>query len=128
MSRSPFDYVKSINEKDLDLTDDLDGYNPYLVNRALSMFPDTVLFANEVNQRPAIENKYQYLLLLNTVRRKKRYSGKWPKRLSSDNVHAVMKYYGYSFDKAEEALKVMTETQIDFIKSIVHAVSEDKNE
>ena len=115
----PFDFVNSINvskdnliEKDPNCEKD---YVPFLTNRALSYFPDTVLYANVMNGFPFLANKLQYEYLLNSIRPKRRFS-KWAKRDESENIKALSKYYGYSMKKAEEVLPIFSQEQIDTIK------------
>ena len=115
----PFDFVNSINvskdnliEKDPNCEKD---YVPFLTNRALSYFPDTVLYANVMNGFPVLANKLQYEYLLHSIRPKRRFS-KWAKRDESENIKALSRYYGYSMKKAEEVLPIFSQEQIDTIK------------
>ena len=67
---TPFDYVKAINYTKSNLiVDDLTEkeYNPFIVNRALSMGMDTVLQANEMNRSPHLEKRLQFDFLLNSI-------------------------------------------------------------
>ena len=68
---SPFDFVKSINDtKENLITDDWseDQYNAFIVNKALSFTPDTIIYANEMNSRPHLEKVLQYQFLINKAR------------------------------------------------------------
>jgi hypothetical protein len=119
---NPFDFVNSINLTKNDLmtgteNDELaeKGYAPYLVNKALSYFPDTLLYANEVNRLAHIDNKLQYQYLLNSIRAQKRYS-KWAKKEDSDDLEVVKEYYGYSNEKAYQALSILSKDQLNHIK------------
>lgn len=114
-----FDIIKHINEKKP--VEDLSDYVPFIVNRAFSYFNDTVLYANELNQYQNIPNKAQYLYLINSLSKKKRFS-KWAKSVISEDLMAIQKYYGYSIDKARNALKLLNEEQIDEIKKIIKGV------
>jgi hypothetical protein len=91
------------------------GYAPYLVNKALSYFPDTLLYANEVNRLAHVDNKLQYHYLLNSIRAQKRYS-KWAKKEDSDDLEVVKEYYGYSNEKAYQALSILSKDQLNHIK------------
>lgn len=122
---NPFDYVNAINmsKKDLmtgseDDTQAEKDYVPYLVNRALSYFPDTVFFANDMNRRPDIDKKLQFHFLLNSIRPGKRFS-KWTKKEDSNDLQVVMKYYGYSIDKAKQALPLLSDEQLSIIRTIL---------
>ena len=116
---NPFDYVRSINEtKENLVVDDRTEkeYTPFLTNRALSYHHDTVFYANEMNIRHNIDNSMQYQYLLNIVRRRKRFS-KWHKRDIEVNIEPVKQYFGFSSEKALEALDILTSNQIATIKS-----------
>ena len=121
---SPFDYVKSINAgKNIMRGTDNDtlmerDYNAFIVNRNYSLFADTVYLANEMNIRPSIDNQLQYEFLLNTLRPRKRFA-EWVKNESSEDVSVIKEYYGYSTNKAIEALSVLSQKQIEFIKNKV---------
>ena len=94
------------------------GYNPYLTNKALSYFPDTILYANEMNMHYNADNKLQFQYLLNIVRPKKRFS-KWAKRQDSDDFEAVKQYFKYNNAKTEQAISLLSPEQIEKIKTIL---------
>lgn len=108
--RSPFDYVKSINEKSAYLYD-LKGYNPYLTNACFSMHIDTVMLAEEMNQNFDLAPHMQYDFYYYGVRRGKRF-GFPAKPVSEDNLDVVKQYYQYSDIKAKEVLPLLTQDQI----------------
>ena len=119
---NPFDYVNAINytKKDLMTGTDNDelaekGYQPFLVNRALSYFPDTLMHAHAMSGFQTLDNKLQYSYLLNIVRPSKRFA-KWVKKQDNNDIEAVKEYYGYSNEKAKEALSLLSDTQINHIK------------
>ena len=122
---NPFVYVDSVsyNKKNLmrgSENDELSekGYKPYLTNRSLSYHQDSVLYANEMNQRPQLDNKQQYEYLLNTLRKRNRFSkAKWKKPEPSAAVEMIMEYFGYGRAKAEQALRVLTDDQLTMIES-----------
>ena len=129
---TPYDYVNAINSKqktDLMTGSDNDqlaeaSYVPYIVNKALSYFPDTVMYANAMNQYNQVDNKLQFHYLLNTVHAGKRFS-KWTKRIDSDELQLVMEYYSYSIEKAKQVLPLLTIDQITLIKqNLTHGVEE----
>lgn len=119
---SPFDFVNSISEtKQNIMKDDLDekSYEAYMVNRALSQFADTILFANEMNRNHHLDKKLQYSFLLNTIRKGKRRS-KWAKAELPENLEVVKEYYGYSNEKAKVALTLLDNDQIKELKLRVY--------
>lgn len=122
---SPFDYVKSITFEKNDmmngtLNDELaeKQYEPFLTNRALSNYYDTIESAHLMNINSHIDKKLQYDYLLNTVRKRKRWSS-WSKKKTSQNLEFVSQYYGISMQKAEEYLEILTTEQLNEIKRIL---------
>ena len=114
--KSPFDYVKSINWKNYEY--DLVGYNPFLTNRCFAMHMDTVMLAEQMNQHPNLGPELQYDFYYYTVRKGKRF-GFPPKVEDIPNVELVMDYFGYSRQKAIEALRLLTDEDIrGIIKSM----------
>jgi len=114
---TPFDYVKAINYTKSNLiVDDLTEkeYNPFIVNRALSMGMDTVLQANEMNRSPHLEKRLQFDFLLNTLRTRKRYTP-WLKAKKEKYLEYVKEYYGYSNEKAKSALNILNDEQLKTI-------------
>jgi len=111
---SPFDFVKSINEKSENLIqvqpDVEKDYLPYMVNRALSFSPDTILYANTMNERWILDKKLQYDFLYGSVRRRRRYD-KWMKREGDEMVPLVMELYQVNQRIAAEYLSLLTEEQ-----------------
>ena len=119
---NPFDYVNSINvtKKDI-MPDDITekAYPAFMVNRALSYFNDTVLYANETNVNHHIDNKLQYHFLINIIRKKKRFS-KWLKPREVDNLELIKEYYGYSNEKAKSVLTLFNNEQIELLKQRIY--------
>ena len=115
---SPFDYLKAINEtkEDIMLTSqDEKKYAPFIVNRGLSFFMDTIFQVNELNRNYHLEARLQFDYLLNSVRKKKRYS-KWLKPEKLQDLDVVKEYYGFSNEKAKDTLRILSEDQLAFIK------------
>jgi hypothetical protein len=116
---NPFDFVNSINQSKKDLLADAEAseadYISYVVNRTLSYFPETVLYVNGINRYQFLDNKLQYHYLLNTIRPGKRFA-KWVKREDVEDLDAVKQYYGYSTEKAHQALSILTIDNLHYIK------------
>ena len=49
-------------------------YYPFIINKCIAPFNDTIMLVNEVNMRHHLDAKLQYDFLLNSVRPKKRYA------------------------------------------------------
>lgn len=95
--------------------DNLKQYPPYIVNRCLSGHVDCIMFANEMNLNHHIDKDMQYLFYLNTLRKKKRFSP-WLRKDKITDLECIKQYYGYSNEKASQALKILNKQQLDFIK------------
>ena len=122
---NPFYYVNSINYSKKNLMENTDndklaesGYNPFITNRSLSYFTDTIFYVNEVNQYSHTANKLQYDYLLNSIRPKKRFS-KWVKNVGSDDLENVKLYFNYSTKKGLQALNILSPKQLQEITSKV---------
>ena len=120
MSYQLKDYLNSINHTKENLMDSDDPmwekkYSPYIINKCIAPFNDTIMFVNEINMRHHLENKLQYDFLLNTIRPKKRYAP-WVKADKLKNLEYVKEYYGYSNEKAKVALQILSNDQIKTIK------------
>jgi hypothetical protein len=119
---NPFEYLKSINESKKDIMiDDLaeKEHNSFIVNRGLSYFKDTILYANEMNRYHHLDSRLQFDFLINIIRKKKRWS-KWIKASEVDNLELIKEYYGYSNEKAKSALSLMSNDQIEQLKMRIY--------
>ena len=113
------DWLNSINftkenliEEDPSVKKD---YSPYIINRCLSGNLDCIMFTNEMNKYSFLDKDMQYSFYLNTLRKKKRFSP-WLRKDKVTDLQCVKQYYGYSNEKASQALKILTTQQLDFIK------------
>jgi len=109
------DWLNSINFSKEDLSEDVKEYPPYIINKCLSAHIDCVLFANEMNMNHHLNKDMQYSFYLNSLRKKKRYSP-WLRKDKIKDLECIKKYYGYSNEKASQALKILNKEQLDFIK------------
>lgn len=111
------DILNSIlKTKKYELTDEKD-YSPFGVNRTLSYYKDTILYANMMNLYPQTPKSLQYQYLLNTVRPMKRaYQDMKRMDKGLKDIECVKLYFGYSNEKAKEALRILTDEQIALIK------------
>ena len=121
---TPFDFLNEINHGKNDLmVDDIDHqvekqYNPFIINRGLSFFFDTIMDANEMNIRHHLDKKLQNSYYLNNIRKRKRFS-KWHKAEKSDLLEVVMEFYGYSIKRAKEVLPLLTAENIEEMKKVL---------
>jgi len=109
------DWLNSINFTKDDLTEHSKEYPPYIINRCLSGHLDCIMFANEMNLHHHLDKDMQYSFYLNTLRKKKRFSP-WLRKDKVQDLECVKQYYGYSNEKASQALKILTQEQLNYIK------------
>ena len=90
-------------------------YNPFIINRGLSFFADTILYANEMNVNHHIDNRLQFDFFINIINKKKRFT-KWVKPHEISNLELIKEYYGYSNQKAKSVLSLLSDEQIEEMK------------
>lgn len=115
-----FDFLNAINDTKKDLIREdphtEKDYVPFMVNRGLSYFGDTVMYANEMNMHTSIPKKWQFEFYLSGIKKKKRFS-KWAKKDStSDDLKLIMQQYDYSAKRAQEALDMLNDEQLKSIR------------
>ena len=113
-------YLKAINETKEPLMDGEDEewekkYPPYIVNKCVAPFPDTIQLVNEINQLHHLDKKLQFDFLINSLRPRKRYTP-WLKATKLENLEYVKEFYGYNNEKAKVALDLLNDEQISAIK------------
>lgn len=112
-----FEFLNSINYTKEDILDNESDYTPFIINRGLSMNFDTVLFANEMNQRSYLDKRMQYDYLRLAVPKKKRYN-KWSKKDQlSDDIRVISEYYKYNTERSIEALSLLSKDQLSEIRN-----------
>ena len=114
------DWLNSINQTKRNLIDKDPSlekeYSPYVINHCLSGYIDCIMYANEMNINPNLDKKLQYDFFINILRTKKRFSP-WLRKDTIKDLEYVKRYYQYNNEKAQQALKILTKEQINFIKS-----------
>jgi hypothetical protein len=109
------DWLNSINFTKEDLSENIKEYPPFIINKCLAGHIDSVLFANEMNMNHHLDKGMQYSFYLNSLRKRKRFSP-WLRKDKITDLECVKQYYGYSNEKASQALKILTKEQLTFIK------------
>ena len=114
------EYLNAINVSKEPLLDSEDEmwekkYAPFIVNKCVAPFPDTIRLVNEINQYHHLDKKLQFDFLLNSLRARKRYTP-WLKAKKLKNLEYVKEYYGYNNEKAKAALDILNDEQISAIK------------
>ena len=113
------DWLNSINFNKKNLIEEdpsiIKDYPPYIINRCLSGHLDCILFTNEMNKYFFLDKDMQYSFYLNTLRKKKRFSP-WLRKEKVTDLEIIKQYYGYSNEKASQALKILSKQQLDYIR------------
>tara|TARA_R110000765_G_scaffold245402_2_gene347531 strand:- start:526 stop:903 length:378 start_codon:yes stop_codon:yes gene_type:complete len=113
------DFLNSINDNKKNLMDEDELcerlYTPFIVNRCLSYFNDTILYANEMNRNSHLDKKMQYDYYVSSVRKRKRFS-KWLKRESTSELDFIKQHFGYSDRKALEAMEILGVDGVNTLK------------
>ncbi|SVA13727.1 uncharacterized protein METZ01_LOCUS66581 [marine metagenome] len=123
------DYLKAINQTKENLLDTEDEewekkYPPYIVNKCLAPFTDTILLVNELNQYHHLDKKLQFDYLLNSLRPRKRFAP-WMKATELSDLEYVKEFYGYNTEKARDALDILNDKQISAIKEKLYKGGRD---
>lgn len=119
---SPFEYLNDITyAKKGIMVDDIaeKEYNAFIINRGLSMYSDTILYANEMNINHNLDHRLQYDFFINIIRKRKRWS-KWIKPQELTNLELIKEYYGYSNEKAKSVLSLFSTEQIADLKQRIY--------
>ena len=114
------DWLNSINLTKEDITREdpqlIKKYAPFIINKCMSAHLDCIMFANEMNLQSHLAKDLQYQFYLNSIRKRKRFSP-WLRKDKIKNLDVVKSYYGYSNEKAMQALKILDKSQLDYIKN-----------
>ena len=81
-------------------------YVPFVVNKCLSYFPDTIFYANRMNQVAHLDKRLQYDFYIHSISKRKRFS-KWIKPEESKDLEVVKQVYGYSDRHAREVMDLL---------------------
>lgn len=92
-------------------------YVPFLVNKAMSMHMDTAMLANEMNKIPHAPKTAQYDFYIHSVRSGRRFG--WHKKSDDTQIREVMTFFNYSYQKAVEALSILTPDDIKLIQKTI---------
>ena len=95
---------------------DEEEYKPFLVNKSLSYHIDCLYYSNMMNLHPQLDNILQFHYLINSVRPMKRKFEKWQKAEVDNRLECVKEYFGFSNEKAKEALRILTDEQLTYIQ------------
>lgn len=118
---SPFDFLNAVNLTKEDLIGNNENpeliekqYSGYMVNRGLSYFEDTILHANEMNQRAHVFNKAQFDYYRGALRKRKRFS-KWHKADKDKDLDAIQHVYQCNRTVAKLYMKALSTEDVKSI-------------
>ena len=114
------EYLNAINVSKEPLLDSEDEqwekkFAPFIVNKCVAPFEDTIMLVNEINQLHHLDKKLQFDFLINSIRPRKRFTP-WVKANKLDDLEYVKEFYGYNNEKARVALSILNDEQIATIK------------
>lgn len=113
------DFLNSINYDKKPLMDGDDKaeklYTPFVVNKCLSFFPDTIFHSNEINCKPWMNKKMQFDFYRISIRKKKRFST-WLKKETEENLDLIKQVYGYNDIKAQQVLNILDPDDLDKLR------------
>lgn len=113
------DYLNGINLKKGSLQEDeraMRKYPSFIVNKCLAGHIDCIMHVNEMNRYYELDNDLQYNYYLYSIRKSKRFAP-WDKFQTDNDLELVKQFYGYSTDKARDALKLLNKDQLEVIRS-----------
>ncbi len=92
--------------------------NSSMINQLLSQYSDCLLHVNEMNSRPSCDDKLQYEYLFHSLRQGDRNIQRWmvPDTFNQNNLELVKQYCGYSTEKVQSVLEILTDEQLEYIR------------
>ena len=91
-------------------------YDSFIINRGLSLYPDSIMYANEINKYSDLDPKMKFDFLKGCISKRKRFS-KWPKKIKSDDIDLLCREFEYSKIRAAEALQLISEDDLEKIRT-----------
>jgi len=117
------DYLYTINQSKKNIVkgdpEAEKAYPPFIVNKCLSSFVDTILYANEMNKNTHLSKRLQYDFFINSLKPRKRFTP-WLRKETLEEIELVKQYYGYSHNKALEAVRILTKEDLNYIRKILN--------
>ena len=113
------DILNSINQTKVNLIDSdkiaEKDYVPFVVNKCLSYFPDTIFYSNQMNRMSFLDKKMQYDYYIHSISKRKRFS-KWIKPEENSDIEIIKEVYGYSDARSREVADLVP---MDKLKDLV---------
>jgi hypothetical protein len=116
-----FDFTNELTNGKTDLRTDPrfeKDYNPFMINRVLSMSPKTCHLAMFMSGNPDIPKAAHFLFYLLMIDREKIYFNyiKRTNDIPVDQLKAVQKIYNMNIGKAKDIIKVLSDDQLKLIE------------
>ena len=120
---TPFDFMNAAsfskddliaNHENPEMAENL--YVPYIVNRGFTNFEDSILHANEMNQRAHLFKDAQFQYYRGVLRKRKRFS-KWPKADKSKDLDSIQEVYQCNRTIAKLYLKALSTADLKEVHS-----------
>lgn len=115
-----FDYVNSVNNSNKDIWEpgvSDSEYKPFLVNKAISLCRETVMHAQEMNQRFHISNRMQYDFYRMAIQPKMRRKVDWNKK-KDENILFLKQLYNVSYKTAIAYSNLLNNDDLEELKSL----------
>jgi len=118
-----FDILNSVSHTKKDLSKEPDfekAYNPYMINRYLSMHPETIPYAEMVDLMRDLPKFIQYRWLLNIIPKEKRYFKYLKKegKIDAKKLKLLMEHFECNEENAEFYLSILTKKEFSSIKEL----------
>ncbi len=110
-----FDVLKNISGTNNNRWLELQSvYNPYMINKFLSMHPETVFFANEMN-KSKLTPREQYEFYINVIPNKYRHF-KYIKNNKDGTIDLVANHFKVNKDIARQYISILDDKHIKRIE------------
>lgn len=114
LSQTKIDLIRSSDNPELAEKE----YSQFMINRAFSYFPDTILHAQEMNKYAGQDNIFNHDYYLHSLRPKKRFS-KWFKPEKIADVEAISRAYNINIQRAKEYYKLLSAEDMNEIRALL---------
>ena len=119
-----FDYLKSLTERnefvDFDNEEVRKGYQPFMINRFISMAEVFTQVVNEINRFSDIPKETHFRFFFSVLPKRRQFFKyiKKPKDLSQDEKLVIAKYFEVGLTDAERYINMLSEEEIKEILEI----------
>lgn len=121
----PFDYVKALGDaKKPWPSPTMEGYNAFVVNRALAYHAASILAANKMNLRHNLAPEMQFSYLRANIKPGRRWA-KWVTQDKDTKVSLIAEIYNTNHQRARQIMKLLTAEQLSTLLSIYGGPEDD---